>query len=67
MLRHLIGSLYSWAIGPVHRSILSCISPEELHTYLVEELGGWGEPGSAHLDRQDLVEPGERQDAARRR
>ena len=67
MLRDLVTSLYAWAIGPVHRSIRGCITPEELHAYIVEQLGGWGGPGSAGLDVEDLVEPGDRQDPAGRR
>ena len=67
MLSDLIGSLYAWVIGPVHRSILGCITPEELHAYIEEQLGGWAGPGSADLDVEDLVEPGDRQDPARRR
>ncbi len=64
MLSDLIPSLYAWAIGPVHRSILGCITPEELHAYIVEQLGGWYDPRSADLDVEDLVEPGDRQDPA---
>lgn len=67
MLSDLIGALYTWAIGPVHRSILGCITPEELHTYIVEQLGGWVGPGSAGLDVEDLVEPGDGEDPAGRR
>ena len=67
MLNDLIGSLYAWVIGPAHRSILGCIRPEDLHAYIVEQLGGWEGPVSAGLDVEDLVEPGDRQDAAGRR
>ena len=59
MLSDLIGTLYSWVIGPVHRSVLGCITPEELHAYVVEQLEGWAGPDSTSLDVEDLVEPGE--------